>query len=258
MKKAIFILAILFAKTTTFAQQVPTCTGTDRVETGVNGSDTLLISVVDGQTGNIARLGGADEDITDDVAFTISGLDASDFSVNPTTFTSITGEVDFADLNTSVTFQAATKDIYQFNLTLADDGGLSMTVPVVICVTQTPLDSITYTAGGLNESVFENTSTATNFPLTVWTMVNGVATANQFPSTWTILTVNGSTYNSSTDPFSISGGDLVVDPNLDFETTSPNPYTIEVQVTSNGQTLTQTLTVEVLNVNEPPYVIFKQ
>lgn len=242
------------------AQNLSTCpTLNDTVNTNVNPTDTIVITVSDGQTGNIARIGGADEDITDDVKFTIGGTDAADFSVTPSTFTTITGKQDFADLSTSVTFSAATKDRYDFTLTLEDDEGLSMTAAVAICVNQTSLDSITYTAGGLGESVFENDPNTSSFPLSVYTVdINGNVVSNQFATSWTILQVNGSAYNASTDPFSISGNNLVVDSNLDFETTSPNPYTLLVQVQSNGQTLTQTLTVEVLNVNEPPYVIFKQ
>lgn len=101
------------------------------VDININPNDTLLIEATQGTNGFIAELGGGDEDITDDVRFTISGVDASFFTFSTSSYNNITGEVYITDLEST---SPLNNNRYDFLLTLEDIGGLTMTVPVVVCI----------------------------------------------------------------------------------------------------------------------------
>ena len=105
------------------------------IDININPDDTLLIDASYEDIGILSNLGGGDEDIIDNVLFSVSGIDASIFSIAPAIYTQINGEAIFADL---IALDSLKVERYDFNLRLTDIGGLFMEVPVVICVDGVP------------------------------------------------------------------------------------------------------------------------
>jgi hypothetical protein len=241
MKKLLLLSGLVVGMTAT-AQST-----TDSVNVNVNPTDTLFIEVDEFSTGTIATIGGADEDGTDTLSVTLS---TSDFSVTPSTSGVTASNGDIGGLVPQVTLDYAVQDEYVFNTTITDAGGLSATAVTKVKVNPLPLGDISPDS----VQVAEN-SAATSFALSVErTLPNGTQQTLTSGVQYEILTIDGAAYDPANDPFSISGADLNVGANFNYEV--QDVYAVEIKATRGSTDTTDIVYVEITNVNEAPYKIY--
>jgi len=220
---------------------------TDSVNVNVNPTDTLLIEVDEFSTGAIATIGGADEDGTDTLSVSLS---TSDFSVTPATSGVTSANGDIGSLEPNITLDYVVQDEYVFNTTITDAGGLSATAVTKVKVNPLPLGDIKPDS----VQVAENSPSAL-FTLSVErTLPNGSQQTLTSNVTYEILTIDGAAYDPANDPFSISGTDLQVAANMNYEAASI--YAVEIKATRGPTDTTDIVYVEITNVNEAPFKIY--
>ncbi|MBF0272408.1 MAG: cadherin domain-containing protein, partial [Magnetococcales bacterium] len=170
-----------------------------------------------------------DQDSGDTQSYSLSGTDASLFTIDATT-----GAV---TLNASADYESQSS--YAIDVIATDSGGLTDTQTVTITVVDVNETPILTSAGVA--SVVENTATST----VVYT-----ATATDVDSGDTQTFSLGGTDGTS---FTIDAatGEVTLNAQADYE--SQSSYAIDVTVTdSGGLTDTQTVTITVVDVNETP------
>ena len=172
----------------------------------------------------------------DTLAYSLSGTDASVFSIDSSS----------GQLRTSAPLDHETKDTYSVTITVSDGNGGTATITVTISVTD--VDEIsTNTApvfaegSSATRSVDENTASDEN--------IGGAVSATDTDDDTLTYTISG----TDATAFSIGSttGQLSTSATLDYETKSSYSVTITVS-DENGGTATINVTIDVTNVNEAP------
>ncbi|MFZ9520009.1 MAG: cadherin domain-containing protein [Silvanigrellaceae bacterium] len=173
----------------------------------------------------VATLSTSDVDAGSTFTYSLSGSDASAFSISGNT------------LLASTSFNFENKSSYSLNVTTQDQGGLAFSKTVVVVVTnvnETPTD-IAITANSISE----------NQP--VGTAVGSLTTSDPDAANTFTYSVGGTDAAS----FAISGSSLVTAAPINFE--SKTSYSISITSTDQGGlAIVKAFTVNVTNVNEAP------
>ena len=246
MKKGILFLTLfVLASFQGFAQVDTTYVGQGST------NDTIRISINEGTpTTSIKSIYVGDQDRPDTLTISLSGTDASSFSINNTpSVLATTADSIAGTLESTVNFDANTQDKYVINLTATDKGGLSYTAPMSITVLPTPLDSIS-----LDKYTFVENTTPTFTPDVYrnnggnnWVALSGVS-----------YVLNSITPNSGTatgNEFSIVSGKIEGNLSKTFDFEEVNEWVLNITATRKGKSITKDFTISVDDVNEIPFGI---
>ncbi|MDW3196496.1 MAG: cadherin domain-containing protein [Cytophagales bacterium] len=176
----------------------------------------------------VGTLSTADEDTNDSFTYTLSGDEASAFSI----------EEGLLVTNASLNFE--TKNNYQITITTTDDGGLSTSEDFIITVND--LNETPQTISLSNTNVDENSA--------LQTYIGAISTTDADVDDTFTYTLSGDEANS----FTIDEGSLVTNASLDFET--KNSYQITIIATDDGGLSTsEDFIISVNDLNEAPQTI---
>ncbi len=207
----------------------------NRAPTFTEGSSTTRsVAENTGSGANIDTAVSATDPDNDTLSYTLSGTDATSFSI-----TSINGQ-----LRTSAALDYETKNSYSVTIT-ASDGTLTDSISVTINITdvdETPANS---------EPVFTEGSNATRF------VDENIGTGVDIGSAVSATDAEGDTLSyslSGTDAFSFSidssSGQIRTSSSLDYEIQSS--YTLTVNVSDGSLTDSIDVTINVTDVNDAP------
>lgn len=247
MKKGIIVTTLL----TLFSLQGYAQVDTSYVGNG-SANDTIRISVEEGTpAAPLKSIYVSDQDRPDTLTISVSGQDATSFTIGSTPTALATAADSVAGtLESTVSFDANSQDKYVINLTATDKGGLSFTAPMSITVIPAGLDSIS-----LNAYTFAENSTPTftiaayrdNGNGTNWVPLNGVS-----------YTLNSITPNSGVaagTEFTISGNTIDGDFSKTFDFEDVNQWTLNITAERKGVSSTKNFIISVSDVNESPFGI---
>ena len=178
---------------------------------------------------NIGSAVGATDADNDSLTYSLSGTDASAFSIVSTT----------GQLQTSAALDYEAKNSYTVTVT-AFDGSSTDTITVTINVTDAN-DAPTLTDGtSTSRSVAENTAAGNNIGTAV-----AATDADDDTLTWTLGGTDAASFT-----FDSTTRRLLTKAALDYETKTS--YTVVITVSDGTLTDTITITINVTNVNEAP------
>lgn len=245
MKKTIFSTLFALMSLQGFAQVDTTYVGQGST------NDTIRISINEGiPAASIKSIYVGDQDRPDTLTISLSGADASSFSINNTPGIFGTAADTIAGtLESTVNFDANTKDRYAINLTATDKGGLTYTAPMTITVLPTPLDSMSLdvysflenTTPTLTPNVYRNNG-GNN-----WVALNGVS--------YVLNSITSSSGTASGNEFSIVNGKIEGNSSKTFNFEEVDEWVLNVTATRKGQSITKNFTIQVDDVNEAPFGI---
>ena len=173
---------------------------------------------------------------SDTLTYSISGSDASSFSIDSSS----------GQLRTSAALDHETKDTYTVTIAVSDGNGGSATITVTISVTdvdEIPTNTAPVFAEGSSatRSVDENTASDEN--------IGGAVSATDTDDDTLTYTISGT--DATAFGIGSTTGQLSTSATLDYETKSSYSVTITVS-DENGGTATINVTIDVTNVNEAP------
>lgn len=247
MKKTIFLTILLGLVSTQGYAQV----SNDYVGNG-SANDTIRISVDEGTpSAPLKSIYVSDQDRPDTLTISLSGVDASSFTIgNTPTALATTADSIAGTLESSVNFDANAKDKYVISLTATDKGGLSFTAPVSISVNAAEIDSVSldaYTFAENSTPTFTIAAYRDNGNGTNWVPLNGV--------TYTLNSITPNSGVAAGTEFSISGNTIDGDFSKTFDFEDVNQWTLNITAERKGVTKTDNYTISVIDANESPFGI---
>ncbi len=197
-----------------------------------DGDDTIRTiaenTAADANIGN--AIAATDED-SENIAYLLSGTDASSFAIDGTT----------GQLKTNAALDYETKTSYEVIVTVSD-GTLEDEITVTISVTNVNEAPVFTDGDSITRQVAENTVAATN--------LGNVITATD-PDANDTITYSLSGADAAAFDIGSTSGQLQTEAALDYET--KNSYTVTVTATDTGDAAdTITVTITVADVNEAP------
>ena len=185
---------------------------------------------------NIGSAVAATDADNDTLTYTLSGTDASAFSIVSTT----------GQLQTKAALDSETKSSYSVTVSVSDGNGGSDSITVTINVTKVNSAPIFTEGSSATRSIAENTPAATNIGAPV-------AATDPDGDTLDYMFFFGNPQgNPHADFFTIdrTSGQIKTSAALDFETKTT--YTVELLVVDSSMTDTIAVTINVTDVNEAP------
>ena len=173
-----------------------------------------------------------DSDTGDTLTYTLSGTDASSFSIVSTS----------GQLQTNAALNYESKTSYSVTVSVSDNKGGSDNIDVTIDVTNVNEAPVFTDGDSTSRSVAENTASGTNIG-------DAVAATDVDGGTTLVYTLGGDDASS----FSIdsASGQLQTNAALDYETKTSYSVTVSVS-DNNGGSDSIAVTIDVTNVNEAP------
>lgn len=216
-----------------------------------SANDTIRIAINEGTpTAPIKSIYVKDQDRPDTLTISLSGADASAFSINNTPgILGTTADSIAGTLESTTNFDANAQDKYVINLTATDKGGLSFTAPMSISVIPAGLDSIS-----LDAYAFLENTTPTFTPNAYrnngggnWVVLNGVS--------WVINSITPNNGVAAGTEFSIVNGKIEGDLAKTFDFEEVSEWVLNVTATRKGVTSIENFVISVGDVNEIPFGI---
>ena len=200
------------------------------------GSATRSIAENTGSGVDIGSAVSATDDDNDTLTYTLSGTDASSFSIDSSS----------GQLRTSVALDFETKDTYSVTISVSDGKGGSDTITVTINITNVEEalannDPVFTEDSNITRSIAENTGSGVDIGSAV-----SATDADNDTLTYRLEGTDASSFSIDS-----SSGQLQTSATLDYETKSSYSVTITVS-DGNGGSDSITVTINVTNVNESP------